>query len=58
MKITNKISEKLSLFKEKVTNIYIYIYIYIYMASPKQYKKGGCLLTRNNLSLKMEGGYC
>jgi len=56
MKITNKISEKLSLFKEKVTNIYIYIYIY--MASPKQYKKGGCLLTRNNLSLKMEGGYC
>jgi len=30
MKITNKISEKLSLFKEKVTNIYIYIYIYIY----------------------------
>lgn len=52
MKIMNKISDKLSLFMEKLTNIYIYIY------TKSIFKKGGCLLTGNNLSLKMEGGYC
>jgi len=54
MKIMSKITEKLSLFRENLTNIYIYIY----MASPKQYKRGGCLLTNNNLSIQMKGGYC
>lgn len=54
MKIMNKICDKLSIFRKNITNIYIYIYIYGFAKE----KKGGCLLTNNNLSLQMKGGYC